>query len=68
MRRDRSRAALAARVACWREISARYRAHLERQAERADPMPELREATVLAIGVSYGDGEPGTWDMVRRAR
>jgi hypothetical protein len=33
------RAALAAHAACWREISARYRAHLERQAERSTQCP-----------------------------
>jgi hypothetical protein len=62
------RAALVAYAAVWREIIARHRAHRERQAELADPMPELPEDTVLAIGISYGDGEPGTWDVVRQGR
>ncbi|MGD0946783.1 MAG: hypothetical protein ABSA52_05065 [Candidatus Binatia bacterium] len=62
------RRALEAHANVWREIVARHRAHRERQAEKADPMPELPEGTVLAICVSYGDGEPGTWDAVRRAR
>jgi len=52
----------------WREIIARHRAHREREAERADPMPELPADAMAAVGVSYGDGEPGTWDMVRRGR
>ena len=33
--------ALAAHAGVWRELVARYRAHQEQQAERADPMPEL---------------------------
>lgn len=62
------RAALAAHAAVWREIIARYRAHRERQAEKADPMPELPDDTVVAVGISYGDGELGTWDVVRQGR
>ena len=62
------RAALEAHRAIWWEIAGRYRAHLEQQAERSDPMPELPDNTVLAIGVSYADREPGTWDVVRQGR
>ena len=62
------RTAIEAHAAVWRELVARYRAHKERQAEKADPMPELPEDTVLAVGVSYGDREPGTWDVVRQGR
>jgi len=36
--------------------------------ERCDQMPELPEDVRYAIGFSYGDGEPGTWDVVRRGR
>jgi len=57
--------ALAEHAAVWRELIARYRARQER---RADPMPDLPENTVLAIGISYGDGEPGTWDVIRQGR
>jgi len=35
---------------------------------RADPMPDLPENTALAIGISYGDGERGTWDVIREGR
>ncbi len=39
------RAAVATHVKVWREISARYRAHREQQAERgANPMAELGDA------------------------
>jgi len=62
------RAAIEAHTAVWRELIGRYRAHLERQAERSDPMSELPVDTVAAVGVSYGDGELGTWDVVRRGR
>jgi len=62
------RRALADHAAVWREIFQRSRAHEERQAERVDPMPDLPDDTALAIGVSYGDGEPGTWDVVRQGR
>jgi len=50
------RKALAEHAAVWRELIARYRARQERQ---ADPMPELPEDTALAIGISYGDDQPG---------
>jgi hypothetical protein len=59
------RRALAQHAAVWRELMARQRARQERQ---ADPMPELPDDTALAIGVSYGDGEPGTWDVIREGR
>lgn len=62
------RRALADHAAVWRELVARYRAHQERQAERADPMPDLPDDAALAIGVSYGDGQPGTWDVIREGR
>lgn len=58
------RSALAAHRGVWRELVARYRAHRDAVAERADPMPELPEDTTVAIGFSYGDGEPGTWNTV----
>lgn len=59
------RAVVEAHAHVWREIVARHRAHRERQAEKADPMPE---DAVLAIGMSYGDGELGTWDVVRQGK
>jgi hypothetical protein len=62
------RAALAAHVAVIGECVARKRAQQEAAAERADPMPQLTDDTVGAVGFSYGDGAPGTWDMVRRTR
>ena len=62
------RTAIEAHAAVWRELVARYRAHLERRAERPHPMPERPDDTVLAIRVSYGDGEPGTWDVIREGR
>jgi hypothetical protein len=62
------RAAIKAHADVWRELIARYRAHRERQTERPDPMPELPKGAVLAIGMSYGDGQPGTWDVVRQGR
>ena len=62
------RRALADHAAVWRELVACYRAHKERQAERADPMPYLPDDTALAIGISYGDGKPGTWGVVRQGR
>ena len=62
------RTAIEAHAAVWREIIARHRAHREREAERAGPMPELAADTAAAVGVSYGDREPGTWDVVRRGR
>jgi hypothetical protein len=49
--------ALADHAAIWREISQRHRAHLERQAERADPMPYLPGSTALAIGISSKCGQ-----------
>jgi len=36
--------------------------------ESCDRMPELAEEVRCAVGFSYGDGEPGTWDVVRRGR
>ncbi len=33
-----------------------------------DPMPELPEDVRYAIGFGYGDGQPGSWDVVRRRR
>lgn len=62
------RAALAACVAVIRECCQRKLAQRDGTAERADPMPELPEDAAVAVGVSYGDGQPGTWDVVRRAR
>jgi len=59
------RAAIEAHAAIWREIIARHRAQRE---AAADPIPELPDDATLAVGVSYGDGKPGTWDVVRRAR
>ena len=59
------RAALAAHVAVIREACQR------RQAQRdaaAAPRPALPDDTALAVGVSYGDGKPDMWDVVRRAR
>jgi hypothetical protein len=58
------RAAAEAHGAAWREIIARHGARQERPL----PMPELAADTVGAVGFSYGDGEPGTWDVVRHAR
>ncbi len=43
------RQALAAHAAVWRELIARYRASQERQAEHADPMPELPLDAVAAV-------------------
>jgi hypothetical protein len=62
------RRALADHAAVWREMVARYRAQREAAADRADPMPELPEDAAAAVGISYGDGQRGTWDVVRRAR
>ena len=62
------RAAIEAHAAIWHEIIARHRAQQEQQAERSDPMPELPADTVAAVGISYADSEPGTWDVVRRRR
>ena len=59
------RVAVEAHAALWREIIARARARCEQQ---ADPMPELPADAVAAVGISYGDGRPGTWDVVRRGR
>jgi hypothetical protein len=59
------RAALAAHVAVIREACQRRRAQRE---AAANPMPELPDDAALAVGVSYGDGKPGMWDVVRRAR
>jgi len=61
------RAALDAHRAVWREVVTRYRAHRERETEhlKADPMPKLPEGTTVAVGYSYGDGEPGIWEHVR---
>ena len=60
-----ARAALAAHVAVIQEACQRRRAQRE---AAADIMPELPDDTALAVGVSYGDGKPGMWDVVRRAR
>jgi hypothetical protein len=62
------RAALAAHVAVIGECVARKRAQQEAAADRVDPMPDLTDDTVGAVGFSYGDGTPGTWDAVRRIR
>jgi hypothetical protein len=62
------RAAVEAHFTVWRELTARHRARAEQRAERADPMPELPTDTGAAVGVSYGDGAAGTWDVVRRTR
>src|SRR5262249_10505229 len=34
--------------------------------DSADRMPDLPEDVRFAIGFSYADGEPCTWDVVRR--
>jgi hypothetical protein len=62
------RAALAAHVAVIRECCERKRAQQEAVSERPDPMPELPADAATAIGVSYGDGKPGTWDVVRQGQ
>lgn len=54
------RAAVEAHAAVWGELIARHRARADRES-----MPELPEGTRLAIGFSYGDGEPGSWAVVR---
>ena len=59
---------LAARVAVIHEACERQRARQAARAEQPDPMPELPADTVAAVGVSYGDGKPGTWDVVRRGQ
>ncbi len=55
------REALAVRATVWRAMVARYRAHREQHGE-------LPDDAALAVGVSYGDGQPGTWDVVRRGQ
>ena len=59
------RAALAAHAAVIREACQRRRAQRE---AAADTMPELPDDAALAVGVSYGDGLKGTWDVVRQER
>lgn len=55
------RRAVAAHEAVWREVIARHNA----RSGRADPMPDLPDDVTFAAGFSYGNGEDGTWSVVK---
>jgi hypothetical protein len=61
------RAGLSELRTVWLEARELYRARQERRSElteltKADPMPDLPAGATVAVGYSYADGRPGTWE------